>query len=363
MRAVTMRINNAFTLDRLADYLAIPDSQRPIARYQKHLLDPVPAFTPEECGRFVEIVAANDHRPSRFDINRLLIDLSWASSRLEGNTYTQLDTQALIEYGERHAGKPVEDAAMILNHKRAIEYMLSNAGNHDQNHGYLTRENIQAIHARLADDRLAPGSRHFLDQSRCGAVRSYTEEGIYIAGSSYIPPQAEDRETGFIEHEFDRLIASANALPGAVNQSFFLMTRIPYLQVFYDANKRTSRISCNIPLIASGLSPLSFIDIEKRRYLEGLIAFYELGDERLAKAVFIDAYLASAFRYLPFREGARVALSVEKRHHIADARRYILEGVREGAPVWLRTHDPDLPENPENRDADSDAPPRSNPRP
>lgn len=32
-------------------------------------------------------------------MNRLLVDLSWASSRLEGNTYSRLDTQNLIEFG------------------------------------------------------------------------------------------------------------------------------------------------------------------------------------------------------------------------------------------------------------------------
>ena len=33
-------------------------------------------------------------------LNRLLIDLSWNSSRLEGNTYSLLDTRRLIEFGE-----------------------------------------------------------------------------------------------------------------------------------------------------------------------------------------------------------------------------------------------------------------------
>ena len=33
-------------------------------------------------------------------LNRLLIDLSWNSSRLEGNTYSLLDTKRLIEIGE-----------------------------------------------------------------------------------------------------------------------------------------------------------------------------------------------------------------------------------------------------------------------
>src|SRR5690606_6978454 len=38
-------------------------------------------------------------------LDRLLIDLSWASSRLEGNTYTRLDTENLIQFGQLAAGK------------------------------------------------------------------------------------------------------------------------------------------------------------------------------------------------------------------------------------------------------------------
>lgn len=52
-------------------------------------------------------------------LGRLLIDLSWASSRLEGNTYLRLDTQNLIEFGRLAEGKDQVEAQMILNHKAA----------------------------------------------------------------------------------------------------------------------------------------------------------------------------------------------------------------------------------------------------
>ena len=57
-------------------------------------------------------------------LNRLLIDLSWASSKLEGNTYSRLDTERLIEFGQAAAGKDALETQMILNHKSAIEYLV-----------------------------------------------------------------------------------------------------------------------------------------------------------------------------------------------------------------------------------------------
>jgi Fic family protein len=52
-------------------------------------------------------------------LDRLLIDLAWNSSRLEGNTYSLLETQRLLELGESADGKATQDAQMILNHKAA----------------------------------------------------------------------------------------------------------------------------------------------------------------------------------------------------------------------------------------------------
>ena len=60
-------------------------------------------------------------------LNRLLIDLSWNSSRLEGNTYSLLETERLLAMGESAEGKDARDAQMILNHKRAIEMLVEQA--------------------------------------------------------------------------------------------------------------------------------------------------------------------------------------------------------------------------------------------
>src|SRR3546814_5474200 len=63
-------------------------------------------------------------------LDRLLIDLSWASSRLEGNTYSRLDTQNLIQFGQLAAGKDQLEAQMILNHKAAIEMLVERSEEH-----------------------------------------------------------------------------------------------------------------------------------------------------------------------------------------------------------------------------------------
>lgn len=59
-------------------------------------------------------------------LEKLLVDLSWASSRMEGNTYSILDTERLIRFGEEATGKDRKEAVMILNHKEAIQYIADN---------------------------------------------------------------------------------------------------------------------------------------------------------------------------------------------------------------------------------------------
>ena len=78
-------------------------------------------------------------------LNRLLIDLSWNSSRLEGNTYSLLDTKRLIEFGEEADGKHRREAQMILNHKSAIELLVGAA----EEIGF-NRYTILNLHALLA---------------------------------------------------------------------------------------------------------------------------------------------------------------------------------------------------------------------
>lgn len=113
---------------------------------------------------------------------------------------------------------------------------------------------------------------------------------------------------------------------GPVNTAFYLMTRLPYLQPFYDANKRTARVACNIPLLRADLSPFFFVDIDKAQYIGGLIAFYKLGDERLIKDTFLRAYIASALRHRPWPEAARVALARDFPAHVSRLVAYVYQG-------------------------------------
>lgn len=216
-------------------------------------------------------------------LGRLLIDLSWASSRLEGNTYTRLDTQNLIELGQAAEGKNRRDAQMILNHKAAIELLVEQA----EDIGFNTFTFFN-LHALLSENLL-------VDPSESGRLRSRIVE---VSGTVFHPLGIPQQ----IDAYFHIILDKAAAISDPFEQAFFIMVHIPYLQPFVDVNKRVSRLGANIPLIQHNLCPLSFIDVPERAYVEGILGVYELKQVNLLRDVFVWAYERSCQRYMAIRE-------------------------------------------------------------
>ncbi|MBX3256273.1 MAG: Fic family protein [Chitinophagaceae bacterium] len=216
-------------------------------------------------------------------LQRLLIDLSWNSSRLEGNTYSLLDTERLLSQGEPAANKSAMETQMILNHKQAIEFMVAGAGEIDFN-----RYTITNLHAMLATDLLP-------DPAAPGRLRSFP---VGIKKSAYTPTAIPQ----LIEEMFGVMLDKVIQIPDPHEQAFFIMVHLPYLQPFEDVNKRVSRLAANISLNKHNLVPLSFIGVPDDLYTQGLLGVYELNRMELLKDVFLWACRRSADRYASIRQ-------------------------------------------------------------
>lgn len=216
-------------------------------------------------------------------LNRLLIDLSWASSRLEGNTYSRLDTERLIEFGQAADGKDATETQMILNHKAAIEYLVLNPAN-----ARVTTDAVIALHALLSDGLMA-------DPLACGRIR---RRAVDIGGSVYLPLAMPQQ----LEELFGYVVKMAAEIADPFEQSFFLMVHLPYLQPFEDVNKRVSRLAANIPFIQRNLCPLSFVDVPQQAYVDALLGVYETNRVDLLRDVFVWAYERSCQQYVAVKQ-------------------------------------------------------------
>ena len=275
--------------EELQELISAPIQLRRHVSYQREFLD---SYEPNKTFYLTQPILENlfklgagaeKGRPAgtyaRKIYQRLLIDLSWNSSRLEGNTYSLLETEKLLATGEEAPGKNRMDTQMILNHKEAIEFIVDMAEEVD-----INRYTILNIHGLLSHDLL-------LDPKACGRLRTIP---VKIGKSVYHPIEVPQ----LIEEYFQLIIQKATAIKNPFEQSFFLMVHLTYLQPFLDVNKRVSRLAGNIPFIRENLSPLSFVDVPESDYIQGLLAIYELNRIELFRDVFVWAYERSASLYL-----------------------------------------------------------------
>jgi Fic/DOC family len=234
--------------------------------------------------------------------SRLLIDLSWNSSRLEGNTYSLLETERLLSAGELAGGRDAKEGQMILNHKEAIEFLIASADEIGFN-----RYTVLNLHALLSDNLLA-------DPTASGRLRSIA---VGIGQTVFLPLEGPQR----IEENFQQILDTATAIEDPFEQAFFAMVHLPYLQPFEDVNKRVSRLAANIPLIRRNLCPLSFVDVPQPTYISAMIGIYELNKIDLLRDVFVWAYKRSCARYSAVRQslGEPDPFRIQYRTLIADA--------------------------------------------
>lgn len=209
--------------------------------------------------------------------NRLLIDLSYNSSRLEGNTYSLLETEKLVMEGVEPTGKLDEEKIMILNHKEAIRYLIDNIQKMKINFN-----EICTLHYLLSDALVPP--------QYSGKIRDHA---VRISSSTYTtlenPQQLRD--------QLEIIYEKSTAIKDPFEQSFFLLVHIAYLQAFTDVNKRTARLSANIPLVKNNLVPLSFNSVNKDDYISSMMVIYELNDTRPLADLYCFSYARTCHEY------------------------------------------------------------------
>ena len=274
-------------------YIDQPAQSRKPVGWQRDFLD---AYRPNESWYLSESLRRQLHKMgktadieapagtySRAILNRLLIDLSWASSHLEGNTYSRLDTRELIEHGKAARGKAAIETQMILNHKTAIELLVGNIDSAEFN-----RYTLMNLHSALAENLLPNPADE-------GRIRQHA---VDIGKSVYRPLSTPQQ----IDEAFDMLLGKANQIADPFEQSFFMMVHLPYLQPFADINKRTSRLAANLPLFRANLCPLTFLDVPEQAYSRAMLGVYEMTRVELLRDLYVWAYERSTQEYLAIKQ-------------------------------------------------------------
>lgn len=209
------------------------------------------------------------------ELERLTIELSWKSSQIEGNTYSLLDTEVLIKEHKEAKGHKREEAIMILNHKKALDYILDRKSNFTE----LTLLKIDNIHKLVvAGLNVASGLR---------------KKPVGIVGTIYQPLDNEHQ----LREAMQKFINVVNGIKSPLEKALLAILMISYIQPFEDGNKRTARLLGNALLLAYNFCPLSFRSIDAGQYKKAVILFYEQQSARYFKELFIEQFRFSIQNY------------------------------------------------------------------
>jgi Fic/DOC family len=238
-------------------------------------------------------------------LEQLLIDLSWFSSRLEGNRTSLLATRDLFEKGRSENDD--RDATMLLNHKETIEFMVDAVPTEG-----ITVPVVRNLQSLLMQGLLA-------DPADLGAIR---RKIVNIQDTVYVPSQLPN----LLEEMLGHIVDKARNTRNPVEASFFLWVNIAYLQPFVDGNKRTSRLAANMPLMLANCAPLSFLDVGPHDYAMAMLGVYERLDVTLAVELFAWTYRRSIEKYQVVVEsmGHPDPLRVRYREQLGEAVRQVV---------------------------------------
>ncbi|TSA45811.1 cell filamentation protein Fic [bacterium] len=204
----------------------------------------------------------------RKEIERLNIDFSWKSSKIEGNTYSLLETEQLIKNQQEASGHSKEEATMILNHKKALEYIASNRKEFQS----VSVSKIENIHSLLVDG--------------LNVAKNLRKSLVGITGTNYKPLDNEFQ----IKEALEKTCKLVNETKDVFEKAIILMLLIAYIQPFVDGNKRTSRLGGNAILQSFDSCPLSYRSMDEIEYKKAILLFYEQNNISYFKELFLKQF-------------------------------------------------------------------------
>lgn len=204
----------------------------------------------------------------RKELERFIIELSWKSSKIEGNTYTLLETESLIKEKKEAVGKSKDETVMILNHKTAFDEILKNTNDFKT----ISISTISQLHNLLIKD--------------LNVTTGIRKQAVGITGTTYRPLDNEHQ----IKEVYEKTIKIINETKNAFEKALIAHFMIAYIQPYTDGNKRTARMLTNAILLANDLYPLSYRSVNEDKFKKALILFYEQESICEIKRLFIEQF-------------------------------------------------------------------------
>lgn len=266
-------------------YLATDQTKRTARKQYSHELfsEPfVPLFRDDELARLTDATdgfqqkARENQDVHERELQRFIIDMSWKSARIEGNTYSLLDTEQLLTHGIKSRKNTEFETQMILNQKAAFDFLYEQRSTRQ---GTLSVASIEKVHEYITQD--------------LGVPRNMRRTFVGITGTEYRPLGNQFQ----IREALESLLMYVSRTENVYEKALLLTLGISYIQPFADGNKRTSRMMANAVLLAAGYAPVSYRSVDENDYKAVTLVFYEQNSIQPFKKLFMEQYIYSAGNY------------------------------------------------------------------
>ena len=181
-----------------------------------------------------------------------IVELTYTSNAIEGNTLTRKETAIVVEKGLTVSGKSLVEHLEATNHARALKKMVSLAGSKTQR---LTENEILDIHETVLRG---------IDDENAGRYRAVRGR---ISGSRVVLPNPI--KVPDLMAQFIGMIKGAKSMHPvelAAEAHYQLVTIHP----FADGNGRTARLLMNLILMQNGYPPALIRKRDRLRYINSL---------------------------------------------------------------------------------------------
>lgn len=199
----------------------------------------------------------NQFRPLPIEVvknlrDHLLVEWTYHSNSIEGNTLTLSETKVVLEDGITVGGKTMREHLEAINHKEAILYLEEWIKRGED----LTENTIKTIHGLILKG---------IDQMNAGQYRSTK---VLISGAEHIPP-----DPIFIQERMDKLMSwyrGEGQELHALERAAILHAVFVNIHPFIDGNGRTARLLLNLELMKSGYVPIVIRKEQRLAYYQAL---------------------------------------------------------------------------------------------
>ena len=192
-------------------------------------------------------------------LNHVLIDWTYNTNAIEGNTLTISETKVVLE-GMTIGGKTMREHLEVINHRDAIDFLQEIV----QKNELLTEWTIKSIH------------RLVLKGIQDDVAGVYRNENVLIGGASHRPPdhvlvqELMEQFVSKVENEWSPI--------HPVERAAKVHAEFVKIHPFIDGNGRTSRLLMNYELMKVGFPPAVIKAIDRARYYDALDHAHTTGD-------------------------------------------------------------------------------------